>query len=118
MTASTNASLVNSGLLSSTIGYFATITNPAKGKPIKKRRQFLDKVHMGIVFGDCVALGGHRSALLLVYVATRYCCLYGMLSLSSTLIMSALELFKADAGRLPHSFHSDLDRKLIGGNAL
>ena len=33
-------------------------------------------------------------------------------------ITSALELFKADAGRLPQSFHSDFNRKLIGGNAL
>ena len=62
LTVATNVSLVNSGLLPSTIGPFAKITNPSKGKPIKKRRQFLDKVHMDIVFGDCVALGGHRYA--------------------------------------------------------
>ena len=118
LTKATNASLVNSGLLPSTIGSFATISNTTKGKPTKKRRQFLDKVHMYIVFGDCVALGGHRYDLLLVDVATRYCWLYGMLSLSSTSINSALELFKADTGRLPHRFHSDFDRKLINGNAL
>ena len=59
LTAATNASLVNSGLLPSTIGSFATIANPSKGNTIKKRRQYLDKVHMDIVFGDCVALGGH-----------------------------------------------------------
>ena len=41
-----------------------------------------------------------------------------MSSLSSTSITSALELFKADAGRLPQRFHSDFYRKLIGGNAL
>ena len=110
--------MVNSGLLPSTIGSFTTIANPAKGKPIKKRRQFLYKVHMAIVFGDCVALGGHHYALLLVDVATRYCWLYGMSSLSSTSIKSALELFKAYAGRLPQKFHYEFDRKLIGGNAL
>ena len=118
LTAATNASLVNSGLLPSTIGSFSTIANPAKAKPIRNRRQFLDKVHMEIVFGDCVALGGHRYALLLVDVATRYYWLYGMLSLSSMLITSALEFFKADAGRLPHRFHSEFNRKLIGGNFL
>ena len=32
--------------------------------------------------------------------------------------MSVLELFKADAGRLPHRFHSNFDMKLIGVNAL
>ena len=73
---------------------------------------------MDIVFGDCVALGGHRYALLLVDVATRYCCLCGMLSLSSTSITSALELFKSEAARLPQRFHSDFDMKLIGENAL
>ena len=35
-----------------------------------------------------------------------------------TSITSALELFKADAGLLPHWFHSDFNRKLIGGHAL
>ena len=73
---------------------------------------------MDIVFGDCVALGGHHYALLLVGVVTRYWWLYGMSLLSSTLISSALELFKADAGRLPHRFHSNFERKFIGGNAL
>ena len=110
--------MVNSGLLLSTIGYFATIANPPKGNTIKKRSQYLDKVHMDTVFGECVALGGHRYALLLVDLATRYCWLYGMSSLSSTSITSTLEQFKADAGCLPHRFHSDFDRKLIGGNDL
>ena len=41
-----------------------------------------------------------------------------MSSLSSTSITSVLELFEADAGRLPHKFHSYFDRKLISGNAL
>ena len=71
LTAATNESLVTSGLILSTIGSLDTIANPPKGNPIKKRRRILDKLHMDIVFGDCVALGGHRYALLLFYVATR-----------------------------------------------
>ena len=118
MATATNAGLVKSGLLPSTIDSFATIENPEKLKSIKKQRQFLDKVHMYIVFGYCMVLGGHRYALSLVDVATRYCWLYGMPSLSSTSITSALELFKVDVGHLPQRFHSDFDRKLIGGNAL
>ena len=118
LTAETNASLVNSGLLLSNIGSFSAIANPPKGETINKIRQYLDKVHMDIVFGDCVALGGHVYALLLVDVATRYFWLYVMSSLSSTSITSALEKSKPDVGRLPHRFHSDFDRKLIGGNAL
>ena len=96
----------------------STFANPEKGKPIKNQRQSLDKVRMHIVFGDCVALGGHRYALLLVDVATRYCWLYGMSPLSSTSITSALEFLKVDARRLPQRFHSEFDSKLIGGNAL
>ena len=118
LTAATNASLVNSGLLPSTIGSFATIASPTKGNPIKKRCQFLEKVHMDIVFTDCAALRGHRYDLLLVDMTKRYCWLYGMSSLASTSITPALELFKADAGCLPHRFHSNFDRKLIDGNSL
>ena len=73
---------------------------------------------MDIVFGDCVGLRDHLYAILLVDVATRYCWLYRISSLSSTSITSALEHFKSDAGRPPHRFHSDLDRKLMAGNAL
>ena len=86
LTAATNAILVNSGLLPSNIGSFTTIVDPPKVNPIKKRRQYIYKVNMDIVFGYCVALGGHRYVLLLVDVATRYCWLYGMSSLSSTSI--------------------------------
>ena len=59
LTAATNASVVKSGILPSNIGSFSTIDNPPKGNPIKKQHQYLDKVHIYIVFGDCVALGGH-----------------------------------------------------------
>ena len=118
LTAATNSSLVNAGLLPSTIRSFATISNPPKGKTIKKRNQYLDKFHMDIVFVDCVALGGHQYALLLVDVATRYCWLYGMSYLSSTSITSALEQFKSEAGHLPQWFHSDFNRKFVSGNSL
>ena len=73
---------------------------------------------MDIVFGDCVTLGGHHYVLLLVDVATRYCCLYGVSPLSSTPITSALENFKSEVGQLPKRFHSGSDIKLMGGNSL
>ena len=78
LTAAINAIIVNSSLLLSTIGSFSTIANIPKVKPITKRRKYLDKFHMYIVFGDCVALGVNRCALLLVDVATRYCWVYGI----------------------------------------
>eukprot|EP00956_Cyclotella_meneghiniana_P005594 scaffold7180_cov50-Cyclotella_meneghiniana.AAC.3 len=115
---SKNASLLAGGELPPTLGDFASITMPNRGKPIKKRRKYLDKVHLDIVFGDCLGLGGYRYALILVDVATRYTWIYGMQTVSSADIIIALECFKADAGTYPKMFHADFDQKLIGGAAL
>ena len=73
---------------------------------------------MDIVFGDCLDLGGHCYSLLLVDVAKIYCVIYGISSLSSTYSTLDLETFKSDAGDLPRRFHSDFDRKFIGGKDL
>ena len=73
---------------------------------------------MDIVFGDCVSLGGYRYALLLVDVATRYCWLYGLTSVTGASIVEALDSFRAEAGGVPRRFHADFDKKLIGGKAL
>jgi len=116
--AANNATLLSSGELPPTLGTFATIQNPPKGKPIKRHRKYLDKVHMDIIFGDCVALGGFRYGILLVDVATRYAWFYGITSLASNEIINALEQFKADAGGVPGRFHSDFDTKLIDGKTL
>lgn len=118
VTDASNANLIHTGELPPTLGSFATIPNPPRGKPIKTRRRFLDKVHMDIVFGDCVALGGYRYAIIFVDVATRYCWLFGLTSLTSSEIISAFELLRSDASGVPRRFHSDFDKKLIGGQAL
>ena len=73
---------------------------------------------MDIVFGDCVALGGHCYALILVYETTRYFWLYDMSSLSSTSITSVLKKFKPEAVQLTKRFHANFYRKLIGRNVL
>eukprot|EP00956_Cyclotella_meneghiniana_P015761 scaffold24459_cov75-Cyclotella_meneghiniana.AAC.2 len=118
LAASANAKLVKQGELPATIGDYATINKPDKGKPLTKSRKYLDKVHMDIVFGDCLGLGGYRYALLLVDVATRYCWVYGMQALTSNEIISCFEQFVTAAGDVPKCFHSDFDKKLIGGKAL
>ena len=68
---SANAKLISTDELPANLGSFATITNPPAGKLSCRRRKYLDKVHMDIVFGDCQSLGGFRYALILVDVATR-----------------------------------------------
>eukprot|EP00804_Cyclotella_cryptica_P026709 CCRYP_007942-RA/>CCRYP_007942-RA protein AED:0.35 eAED:0.34 QI:0/0/0/0.66/0.5/0.33/3/0/1904 len=116
--ASLNSKLVKTGEFPPTLGDFATITNPPRGKPLTKRRQFLDKVHMDIVFGDCLSLGGYKYALLLVDVATRYSWIFGLQSLTGTAITDALDSFASEAGSVPRTFHADFDKNLIGGAAL
>ena len=61
---SANAKLISTGELPVNLGSFATITNPPAGKPSRRRRQYLDKVHMDIVFGGCLSLSGFRYALI------------------------------------------------------
>ena len=41
-----------------------------------------------------------------------------MQSLTSNHVIDALEAFRADAGGIPRTFHSNFDKKLIGGKAL
>jgi len=41
-----------------------------------------------------------------------------MPSLTSNHVIDALEAFHVDAGGVPRTFHSDFDKKLIGGKAL
>jgi hypothetical protein len=113
--ASQNAKLISTGEFPVSLGSFTTIPNPPAGKLSRKRRKFLDKVHMDIVFGDCVSLGGYTHALLLVDAATRYAWIYGLASLTSANIIDALQHFYAHVGRLPTVFHTDFDTKLIGG---
>jgi hypothetical protein len=110
--------LLRTGELPTTIGDFTTINNPPRGKLIKKHRKFLDKVHMDIVFGDCLSLGGFKYALLLDDVSTRYCWMYGLPSLTSSTIIDAFTSFTVDAGGAQRTFHANFDRKLIGGKAL
>jgi hypothetical protein len=71
VSASANGCLLSFSKLPATIGDFTTINKPARGKPLTKLRHFLDKVHMDIVYGDCLALSGYRYALLLVDAETR-----------------------------------------------
>ncbi len=85
---------------------------------IKKHRRYLNKVHMDIVYGDCMGLGGFRYALLLVDVATRYCWVFGIQTLTSSKLIQAFKAFQELAHGTPKTFHCDFDKKLISGRAL
>jgi hypothetical protein len=101
-----------------TLGNFTTINNLNKGKPLTKPCKFLDKVHLDIVYGKCLCLGSFQYAMLLVDVATPYCWVFSLATLTNAEIIAAFEDFCATAGGLPKKFHTDFDQKLIGGGTL
>ena len=114
-----NTMLIHTGVLPPTLGSFVTIINPSHGKSLRKRCKFLGKVHIDIVFGDCIAFfGGGCYALLLVDVATQYYWMYDMTGINSSDIIGALVEFQVDDGGLSKQFHTNFDCRLIGGKAL
>ena len=97
------------------LGSYATIPKAKRGQPLDRTDyRYLNAVHMDIAFGDCVSVGGYRYALILVDRATRYNWAFGLKTLSSSCIFSALRLFRAAAGSLAQCFYCDCDPKLFG----
>ena len=82
---------VDGGEFPPSLGSFATIPKAKRGKLLDcSHYRFLDAVHMDIAFGDCLSIGGFGYALILVDRATRYNWTFGLKSLSSDCILSAL----------------------------
>ncbi len=93
----------------------ANIPKAKRGKLLDRSRyRFLDAVHMDIAYGDCLSIGGFRYAFILVDRATYYNWTFGLKSLSSDCILSALRLFCAAAGSLARCLYCDCDAKLFG----
>ena len=106
---------VNGGEFPMSLGSYATVPKAKRGTSLDRTSyKFLDAVHMDIVFGDCVSVGGYRYALILVDRATHYNWVFGLKTLSSDCILSALRLFRAAAGSLARCFYCDCDPKLFG----
>ena len=82
---------IDGGKFPPSLGSFATIPKAKRDKALNKHNYFyLDAVHMDIAFGDCLSVGGFKYALVLVDWATRYNWTFGLKSLSSESILSAL----------------------------
>ncbi len=106
---------VDGGESPSSLGSYATIPKAKRGGTLDCTRYlYLNAVHMHIAFEDCVAVGGYCYALILVDRATRYNWTFGLKTLSSADIISALRLFHATAGCISRTFYSDCDLKLFG----
>jgi hypothetical protein len=112
---SLNGQWIDGGKFPLALGSYATIPKAKRGGAIDRAKShFLDIVHMDIVFGDCISVGGFRYALVLVDRATRYNWVYGLKDLSANSILLAHGNFKADAGSYARYFLSDCDPKLFG----
>ena len=97
------------------LGSFTTIPKSPRGGAIDREQSFyLDIVHVDIAFGDCVSTGGFRYSLIFVDRATRYNWVFGLKDLSSSSILAAFRLFRADAGSYARCFRCDCDTKLFG----
>ena len=66
------------------IGDFPIIPKIPKGETLSHPTNFLQKVYMGISYGDCIALGGNHCILALVGHTTHYVYTYGMCALSGS----------------------------------
>ena len=98
------------------IGKFSNLQKRSRCKALAPTDQYLDKVHLEIVFGDTISNLGYRYAILLIDRATKYIRFYGVKSLMFECIIKALKQFRADAGSLSKQFRYDYDQKLLGGN--
>jgi hypothetical protein len=99
----------------SCFGSYATIPKAKQGSLLNcTKYHYLDAVHMDIAFSDCVSVGGYCYPLILVDRAMQYNWTFGLKTLSSADIISALHFFRAAAGLLARCFYSDCDLKLFG----
>ncbi len=106
---------VNSGEFPSSLGSYATIPKAKQGSLLNCTKYcHLDAAHMDIMFGNCVSVGGYSYALILVNCAMQYNWTFGLKTLSSADIISALCLFHDVAGLLARCFYSDCNLKLFG----
>jgi hypothetical protein len=106
---------VDGGEFPPSLGSFATIPKSHHSGPLDRTKyKYLDAVHMGITFGDCLSIGRFCYALILVDCTTRYNWTFGLKTLTLDSILSALCLFRASAGSLARRFYSDCDVKLFG----
>ena len=114
MLTSKDGQFIEGGEFPTSIGGYTTIPKVPRGSAVDRTKyKYLDIVHMDIAFGDCMAVGGARYALILVDRATRYNWVFSLKSLSSADIITALKLFRVEAGRLATEFCCDCDEKLL-----
>ena len=96
-----------------TLGYFSPFPNIPKGKQITHPNKLLQHVHMDIYYGDCVALGGQRYALTLVYRPTLLTWAYGKRELLGANFIQYLQELCLEAVCLSSKFYMEFDKKML-----
>ena len=81
--ASKDGSYIDHGKFPISIGAYTTIPKAPRGKAIDQTSsKYLDVVHLGITFGDCMSVGGFKYALIVVDRTTRFNWCFGFKSFS------------------------------------
>jgi hypothetical protein len=114
-----NGRFLDTDKLLTSIGAYTTIPKAPWGKPIDRTQsKYLDVVHLDIVFGDCVLVGGFKYALISVDRTSHYNWCFGLKSPHHEDILAAFLVFCAEAGHLAEQFRCDCNEKLFGSNIL
>ena len=109
-----NVTFVNAGELPLEHGDFATIHRNTHNKSaVERPSHFFDVAHMDIAYGDTVAPGGIKFALVVVDRKTRYNFVFPLTDCKSTTIINTLQKLKVTAGKLPRKLYTDFDPKLL-----
>ena len=110
-----NGRWIDAGESPLALGHYSTVRRSRRGRTIDRTKyRYLDRVHVDIGFGDTVAVGGARYALVFVDRATRYNWVFPLKTLDTGDILAAFNLFRSEAGGFSKCFRCDCDPKLFG----
>ena len=114
LVAKDNVSFIEAGEIPLSHGDFTTIQRHQSNKnAVTRPHHFFDIAHMDITYGDTVAPGGIKFALLVVDRKTRYSFVLPLQDCKSVSITNALQRLKVMAGKLPRIMYTDFDPKLL-----
>ncbi len=114
LVAKDTVTFVDAGEITLSHGDFTTIQRHRSNKTeVVRPKHFFDIAHMDITYGDTVAPGGIKSALIIVDRKTRYNFVLPLQNCKSVTIIKALQKLKTMAGKLPRILYTDFDPKLL-----
>ena len=109
-----NVTFVEVGELPITHGDLTTIHRYKSNKhEVSRPKHFFDIAHMDITYGDTIAPGGIKYALIIVDRKTRYNFVLPLTDCKGHSIINSLQKLKVMAGKLPRIMYKDFDPKLL-----